>query len=193
MASPSTQRHEEKEQNSISASNDHLQAEEKISAPVIAANGATARPLLSLTSSNKEQAEEPIKLPKVTWGEFSKRIRWKNVKNRKWLLSSFLLFKVLLPMTDLITDTLTGITLLLRGHKMWGLCTMTLPFVPFIVGLLMHLVRVIRKQQGGMRGCYKLFPFAQPVMWVFRIFVLVHSLVWSIMLLVTFSIGCAWW
>ena len=64
----------------------------------------------------------------------------------KWnhfsIVSTFFIFKFLLPTVDMTTDLMTAKEFFDNGHTNWGICT-TLPiFAPFIVRVILAGVRV---------------------------------------------------
>ncbi len=56
-------------------------------------------------------------------------------------LAVFLLFRVVLPACDVVTDFLTGFSLWQRGHIRWGVVTLVLVFCPFLAGLVKYFVK----------------------------------------------------
>ncbi len=62
---------------------------------------------------------------------------WNAVKT----LAIFLLFRVVLPACDVVTDLATGFSLCQRGHIRWGVVTLVLIFCPFLAGLVKYLVK----------------------------------------------------
>ncbi len=61
--------------------------------------------------------------------------------NKFKTLVVFLLFRVILPSCDVITDIVTGISLCQRGHFRWGFATLVLIFCPFLAGLVQYFVK----------------------------------------------------
>ncbi len=56
-------------------------------------------------------------------------------------LAVFLLFRVILPSSDVVTDLATGFSLCQRGHLWWGNVTVFLIYCPFLAGLIKYLVK----------------------------------------------------
>jgi hypothetical protein len=64
------------------------------------------------------------------------------------LLLKFFMRCVILVSMDMITDIITVIDFLSRGHYYWGICTVVPIFAPFAVRILMNVVNLYK--------CFKL-------------------------------------
>ncbi len=75
--------------------------------------------------------------PSPAEGGSTKLPSWNKLKT----LAVFLLFRVVLPACDVVTDFLTGFLLCERGHIWWGVVTLVLIFCPFLAGMVKYLVK----------------------------------------------------
>ena len=82
------------------------------------------------------------------WAQFKK---WKKenpfayqaTMQRALMLIMFFIFKVILPMVDIVTDVITAQSFFQNGHPMWGRSTIIIIFLPFIAKILIEVYTVV--------------------------------------------------
>ncbi len=92
-----------------------------------------------IVGAGRHQTSETLAAsgPSSALGGSAKLPSWNKFKT----LTVFLLFRVVLPACDVVTDFLTGFSLCQRGHIWWGNVTLVLIFCPFLAGMVKYLVK----------------------------------------------------
>ena len=101
------------------------------------------------------------------------------IVDRFEMLATYLVFNVVLTFSDIISDFITGINLIMKGDVKWGASTLLLTTLPFI-GHLLVTCQISRKMKNGDKfnhfkktmktEGWQHLPMMQPFRQVFRYF-----------------------